>query len=196
MPRYLLIGALALLFLGPPVAATYLYLSPDVWRPQDTSNHGDLIYPPLAVKASELRTIDSDAPLRADELEGHWTLGYASDGDCLGQCQERLFHLRQVRIALGKDRDRVQRLLLTGPEGTSGVHVKDILRMYPELEAAIPPEAAALPVDGPETDTPIRPGDVFVVDPQGNLMMRYPEEIGPMEVLEDLRQLLRNSKMG
>lgn len=186
---------LAVLFLGPPLVATIMYLHPDIWQPGATTNHGELIYPPMVVDAAAMRNLEGE-PFAPEDFRGHWTIGYVSDGDCLGLCQERLFHMRQVRVALGKDRERVERLLLTTAAGRDNANVADVLQMYPGLAAATRPESDGIPVAGSRNGAMPREGEMFIVDPQGNLMMRYPEDAGPMDLLEDLRKLLRASRFG
>ncbi len=96
-----------------------------------------------------------------------------------------LYNTRQVRLALGKDMDRVQRILLlvgghaaTPPGGWKSAH--------PDLAVANRPPIEALS----------RPGDILLVDPLGNMMMRYADDYSAKGMLKDLKRLLKLSEIG
>ena len=193
--RYGVMAALVLLFLGPPLVAAVVFYT-DAWRPASTTNHGEMIYPPKAVNAAGFTDLEG-RPYSDGHFRGKWTIGYLSDGECRGLCQERLYHLRQVRLALGNDAERVQRLLVTSEEGRDSDSVADVLRMYPHLMAAMQPNSGnGIPLADERDSSPVRAGEVFVIDPQGNLMMYYPEDKDPTGLLQDLRKMLRASRYG
>ena len=107
------------------------------------------------------------------ETEGKWWLWMVTS-DCRSDCQATLDNLRSLHILLNRDADRVERALMSG--GTAGSATDEHLHQHGR-----PPE--------------LRDG-VYIVDPLGNLVLRYPVETEPKPVLEDLKRLLKLSQIG
>jgi hypothetical protein len=166
---------LALLFLAPPLLAWLLYFGSG-WRPPGHTNHGALIQPPR--------------PLSDDIFQGKWSLVYIGEGDCNADCRSALYFMRQTHLGLGELTPRVQRLFLA----TTHCCAADLGSAYPGLLAldrsGSPGMAllAAFPADARATT-------LFVVDPRGNLMMRYDSRAAPKGLLEDLKRLLQPSSI-
>ena len=176
------VGTLAALFLLPLALAFFTYYRTD-WRPAGHVNHGRLITPP--------RPLPAPAPA-AGTFRGSWTLVYVGDGSCDEDCRLALLVMRQTRLGLANDMNRVGRVwLATGTccarEGAAapepGLTVLDATR--PEAGELL----AAFPAAG-------RAHSIFVVDPLGNLMMSYDARSNPHGLLDDLHKLLRLSHIG
>ena len=174
------VGTLGALFLLPLALAFFTYYRTD-WRPAGHVNHGSLITPPRPLPA-----------LAAATFRGSWTLVYVGDGKCDEDCRRALLVMRQTRLGLANDMNRVGRVwLATGtccaragaaaPE--PGLTVLDDTR--PEAGVLL----AAFPAAG-------REHSIFVVDPLGNLMMSYDARNNPHGLLDDLHKLLRLSHIG
>ena len=127
--------------------------------------------------------------MAADYLTGRWTVVHFPGPACEQDCLAGLGRSRQVQLALGEDMDRVQLLLVLPAAG-------------PPL-AGDPPEGTTVAVADRgwlerlafgETPGPT-PG-IYLVDPQGYLMMRYPADVGQRGLLSDLERLLKISKIG
>ena len=165
-----------------PVVASYLVYH--FWRPAAQVNYGTLIEPrPLA----DVELTFQGRPFRLSELKGDWVLLTAGPAKCDDACREKLVYMRQVRLAQGRESGRVERLwLLTDAANPDPALLADHigLRIARGGEALV----SALPA-------PRDPADhVYVVDPLGNLMMRFPERPDPRRMLNDLSRLLRHSK--
>ena len=169
---------LALVFLSPMLLATWLYFGSS-WRPAGRTNHGALIEPP---------------PSLPDPLfHGKWSLVYIGSGDCAAGCRQALYYMRQTQLGLGQLGPRLQRLFLIDRRccATSA----ELERSYAGLltrdedNAAGAALLAAFPADA-------RDHTVFIVDPRGNLMMRYDLNAPPKGLLEDLKHLLQLSSIG
>ena len=189
---FLVVG---LVFLLPLVLAAYLYYAPAAWRPTGTVNHGTLIEPARLLPDVALPTIDGGM-MSADFLRHRWTLIYVGAGQCDQRCHDALYQMRQVRLSLNQDMDRVQRLFIaTAP----CCDEQFLAREHPGLVIARGESAAAarlfaaFPVDGIAVATA---GRIYVVDPLGNLMMFHPRESNPKLLLEDLKRLLKLSQVG
>ena len=114
--RKLQIIALAALFVVPVAVAWFMYAG----QPGDggaQGAHGVLADPPIELGDIKLPE-GGDAGTEA-QLAGRWTFLYLQQGDCGPPCENALIRMRQVRLALGKDANRVQRLLVA-PVGGSG----------------------------------------------------------------------------
>jgi hypothetical protein len=187
--RRLLIG-LALLFFAPLALAFYLYYGHGAWHPGGRVNAGDLVQParPLPALALPLLETGNTDP---NFLKRKWTLLHVEAGACTDACRVRLYDTRQVRLALDRDMNRVQRVLIAG-EGCCDA--KFLHEQHPDLiairaTAAAAPLLALLPVTAPGAP-------VYLIDPLGNLMMLYPAGARPKGMLEDLKRLLRLSSIG
>jgi hypothetical protein len=166
--------ALLAAFFALPVAASWL-----LWTfglvPGATGNYGTLLPPrPLAL-----------APLAA--LKGRWVLVQFDGGACDAWCERKLYVMRQVRRAQGKDMQRVERLWL----------LTDAAAPRAELLAAIEgtliapaPAGADFPAERSVTD------HIYLVDPLGNLMLRYARDPDPSRIIKDLQRLLKVSGFG
>ena len=185
----------AALFFLPLAVAIYLYYAPAAWRPAGAVNHGMLIEPVRPLPALALATLNG-SPTAADFLRHRWTLIYIGAGSCDTRCHEALYQMRQVRLALNQDADRVQRLLVA----TDPCCDRDFLgREHPGLVVALGRDASTqrlienFPVDSGALASA---GRIYVVDPLGNLMMAHPRDSDPKHLLEDLKRLLKLSQIG
>ena len=164
------------LFFAAPFALAWLAYRLD-WSPGATSNYGELVTPPRPLSGAAL-----------ERLRGKWVLVTLDAGACDAYCEKKLYFMRQLRRAQGKDRDRVERLwLLTDGRRPGAALGAAIEGTHLAPAAAL---AARFPAAGAVSD------HIYVVDPLGNLMMRYPREPDPSRMLEDLRRLLRLSGIG
>ncbi|HEX4267297.1 MAG TPA: SCO family protein, partial [Steroidobacteraceae bacterium] len=125
-------------------------------------------------------------------FRGEWTLVYIGDGRCDTACRETLYVMRQTRLALGTEQTRVARVFLA----TADCCAKDYLARehagMTVFDAAGAAEASLLSLfpAGDKAHT------LFVVDPLGNLMMRYDVRHDPRGLLVDLKRLLELSQIG
>lgn len=153
-------------------AAWLLYLGTQSgWR-LGTTNNGEFVDPPLHVES-----LVWPDELGAIETRGKWWLWMVTPA-CESECGNTMHDLRSLHTLLNKEAHRVARALLT-EDGTAGVVTaqemdKVLLRMAPPT---------------------LQPG-VYIVDPHGNLVFRYPVSTPPKPVLEDLKRLLKLSQIG
>jgi cytochrome oxidase Cu insertion factor (SCO1/SenC/PrrC family) len=199
--RRALIG-LALLFFAPLALAFLLYYGSS-WRPGSRVNYGDLIDPPVPLPELALpRAVETRAAPENTSptfLRGKWTLLYLGPGSCPDRCREDLYNTRQVRAALGADRERVQRVFVA--EGACcdldwlRTQHPDLITVQAGAEAA-PLTALLRSHAAPAATDRVSADRVFLIDPLGNLMMSYAADARPKGMLEDLKKLLRLSHVG
>jgi cytochrome oxidase Cu insertion factor (SCO1/SenC/PrrC family) len=128
----------------------------------------------------------------ADVFESKWALAYVGNGACDDTCRTTLHFMRQTRLALNNEMTRVARVFLA----TGSCCDREFLeREHPGLVVidATGPEAEDLVSAFPQTD---QPWSLFVIDPRGNLVMRYDARNDPKGLLTDLKKLLKLSHIG
>jgi hypothetical protein len=169
---------LMLVFFGPLLLSVGLYYGSD-WRPVSQANHGELIDPARPL------------PEGVAALRGEWSIVHIADGACESEaCRTALVFARQTRLGLNKDMTRVQRVLLA----TGNCCGSDYLAR--EHEGLIIEDATAQPGLLDVFPAADREHSLYVVDPLGNLVMRYDVREDPKGFLTDLRKLLRLSHIG
>lgn len=177
-PILLVLGAV---FFLPFAAGSALFWSG--WRPAGFVNHGQLVESPRTLPEGGL--LDADGrPLTSAALRGKWTLLYAVDGACGEACTASLGAMRQAHLALGRETDRVQRVLVATsaglPAGSDG------------LVAARVDPAALEAWRGAFGPAGIEQG-VWVVDPFGRAILHYVDGKDRRGMRDDLERLLKYS---
>ncbi len=180
---------LVLLICAAPVVASYFTYY--VLRPEGRRNYGELITPqrPLPVMAA----IDVQGKVQnLQSLKGQWLLVAVAGGDCNPQCQQHLYFQRQLRESLGKEKDRLDRVWL----------VTDIYALPKALGPALQGATVLRVAPGALAEWLVAaPGQqladhLYVVDPLGNWMLRFPagmDAAGAAKAKRDLDRLLRAS---
>jgi hypothetical protein len=200
--RRLLIG-LALLFFAPLGLSFYLYYGRGAWHPSARVNAGDLIDPPRSLPSLAL-PLQSSGESAPDFLRGKWSFLYVEQGPCAERCRGILYETRQVRLALDRDMDRVQRVFIADENCCD---FQTLHEQHPDLLAIRLSPAAApllklLPRGDAGSGANLGGGDganaqrIYVIDPLGNVMMSYAPDAKPKGMLEDMKRLLRLSHIG
>jgi cytochrome oxidase Cu insertion factor (SCO1/SenC/PrrC family) len=180
--RLIAAGILVLCAL-PFAAALVAYF---VFPPSGRTNYGELLevrpLPPVRLERLDGR------PFTLRELQGKWVMLHVDASDCGPGCQAKLFNMRQSRLAQGDNADRIERVWLVAGGGAPGA---ELARLYEGavLLRAAPELVAALPGTDPR-------GHVYLIDPLGNLMLRFPRDADPKRVIKDLHRLLKYSRIG
>ncbi len=206
------LAALAALFFVPLVACVWLYYG-TAWRPAGHVNYGELISPPRPLPAVNLprvplgMSVDARpggqqrlgvgpqrelSTLAPTLFHGNWTLVYIGDGTCDASCRQALHVMRQTRLALGTDMTRIARVFLVSGSCCARDYLAREHAGLVVLEAT-GARGARLLGEFPSED---RAYSLFVVDPLGNLMMRYDVRRSPGGLLLDLKKLLGLSSIG
>jgi cytochrome oxidase Cu insertion factor (SCO1/SenC/PrrC family) len=190
--------ALALIFFLPLAVSFYMYYGPVGWRPASHVNRGDLIDParPLPEVSLPVALRDADHQSKPDFLKGKWTLLYVGSGNCSAACRIDMYNTRQIRIALNRDMDRVQRVFVALRECCDwrflDAQHPDLITVSATADAA--PVLELLPsFNG---IAPAAADRIYLIDPLGNLMMSYAPGAPPKGLLTDLKRLLGLSHVG
>lgn len=185
-------------FLTPLIIAWVFNFGIEDWEPASKRNHGQLVEPARPLANLSLLAADGSV-LREEFLRGKWTLIYILGGECTELCRENLYKMRQVRLALGEDLDRVQRLMVMTDESAAAFST-ELQEVYPGLVIGHLPDAQAA---GQLSQFQLNDGEglaasgrVYLVDPLGNLMMSYEPDAEPGGMIKDLELLLKASYVG
>ena len=201
-----------LLIAGIPVgmmlAATALWWAVqqgyvDILGSVGTANHGELVDPPRSLSDVVFQHEGVAETLWAD-LPTKWYLVVVQRGDlCDETCQQQLYQTRQIHLALGKDFNRVGRVLLGDVAAASVLispvtaHNDEPQRLVPWLErehlGLTPLTLGSSSLDTLVPETIDQPGQWYVVDPAGWVMMRVADDLHYKDVISDLRFLLKHS---
>ena len=180
--------AMMLICASPVIASYFTYY---VIRPEGRRNHGELIQPQKDMPQVAAKNLQGEVvPLAS--LKGQWLLVNVSAGACAERCQENLYFQRQLREILGRDKDRLDRVWLI----TDAAPVAETL--LPALNMA-----HVLRLDLATVQSWIQPAagqqlqdHLYVIDPMGNFMMRFPANMdvsGASKAKRDLERLLKAS---
>lgn len=177
---------LVLAVCAAPVIASYVSFY--FLKPEGRTNYGAIVeVKPLF--ASVLTLLDGK-PFELREFKGKWVLVMQDSGDCPEACIKKLYAMRQVRLMQGKDRDRIERAwFITDDAALSTMTMReyDGTRMLRARGAALLKEFPA----------PQRAEDhVYLIDPLGNLVLRFPKDADPARMKKDLDRLLKYSRIG
>ncbi len=174
---------------APMLASYFTYF---VIKPGAATNYGTLLDPrQYAMPVLHAQDLQGKSA-SLDAYKGKWLMLQVDSAACDTQCQKKLLDMRQLRTAQGKGMDRIERIwlmtddqlidsrLLAGIEGTRILKVDAA-----HLQSWLPVEP-----NGNVRD------HIYLIDPLGNLMMRYPKNADANKMKKDLSKLLKASAIG
>jgi hypothetical protein len=175
----LLLGTISL---APFVASFLLYY---LWKPQTFTNYGELLeVTPLAGVAVANR---DGKVFRFDELRGKWVFLMVDAGVCDEYCQSKLYLMRQIRLTQGKNRDRIERLWLISDDVQPAPGIESQYQGTRQFIGDADQILRLLPAPHSARD------HIYLVDPFGNLMMRFPRDADPQQMKKDVTRLVKVS---
>lgn len=153
--------------------------------------YSDLITPTRDLPPAMAFTTLQGAPVTAQALKGQWLLTYVPDRACDAGCERMLFMQRQLREMLGKDRDKVDKLVLVPDDIALSPALVDALTGHGAPATVLRASRAA--IEGWLMAAPgHRMGEhLFLVDPMGRWMLRSPATPEPAPLKKDLERLMR-----
>ena len=175
----------------PIIASYFTYY---IIKPTGRNNYGALIDPRLhPIPEAQLQVTELDgkaAPLA--QFKGKWVLLQTGSSDCQEACKKQLFDMQQLRLMQGKERERLERVwLVTDAQPLDTLVMREfdgtsMLRVNNDaLKAWLPVEAGGQTSD-----------HLYLIDPLGNLMMRFPKDADPNKIKKDIAKLLKASAIG
>lgn len=173
-----------------PLAASYFTYY--VIKPGPSTNYGALI-DPRAYPMPALATTTLDGkPERLTAYKSKWIMLHVDRSSCEEYCKKKMHDLRQLRLAQGKEMDRIERVWLitdNQPLDIMLMREYDGTRMlranFEQLRAWLPVESSTSLAD-----------HIYMIDPLGNLMMRFPANADANKIKRDVAKLLKASRIG
>lgn len=178
---------LLLALMCAPVIVSYaLYFME--YRPE-SKNYGDLIIPVVKMTGKGTNQIDNTI-LRMRDLHGKWVLVTIDSAErCDEACKKKLYLMRQVRLVQGKEKHRIERLWLINDDTKPS---DELLKEHEGTFFVNAKESEILDlIETKETQTK----HIYLIDPIGNLMMRFPENVDGTKMGHDLKRLLHVSQI-
>lgn len=182
------------IFAAPFMAASFLYEKGDVFSLGRAGNKGELISPVRKIEPVQMKLLQGGS-INSEELLGKWTLLTVGSSDCGELCLKNIYNMRQIRLATGRERSRVNRLYVLTDENRETLlkYMEDFVGTKFVLGNAAIIDALKL------EPTPWQgavEGGVYIIDPVGNFMMAYKPGFEAEGILKDLQRLLKLSRIG
>lgn len=169
-----------------PVAASYLLYY--FWQPEGRVNYGRLIEP-RELPDPSLELADG-TPFRLSQLRGKWLIAMWDSASCDANCERKLLYMRQLRLTQGKNSDRVERVWLLSDDAAPSAEMAARFEGTRIVRARGTGLIDLFPPRGSARD------HIYLVDPLGNLMLRFPRDPDPKLMIKDLARLLKASRIG
>jgi hypothetical protein len=202
--------------IAPVIASYVMYYGV---KPEGRTNYGDFVEPQVTVTSVPVSTVvepkaesafvavQADARTRRPlgslgDWSGRWLMVRMGPAECSEACKQELWLMRQLRLTTGRERDRVERLwILTDAKGQPdpallAEHEGLWVVRLADAETKDPLVANWLSVARQSAAQNQGASNIWLVDPLGNLMMRFPDNPDPNGMKKDLNKLLKASRIG
>jgi cytochrome oxidase Cu insertion factor (SCO1/SenC/PrrC family) len=169
-----------------PLAAAYgLYF---FWRPSAFTNYGELL-PPVSV-ADAVASQPDGTRYDFARLRGKWVLVMVDSGACDAFCQGKLYRMRQVRLTQGQNMERIERAWLIDDDASPSAQLIAAYAGTQQIRVKGNGVLQRLPA---QTSTRAH---IYVVDPLGNVILRYSGDADATGMKKDITRLLKVSRIG
>jgi hypothetical protein len=177
------------MFALPVISAWLVYNNPHWLEGGETKNYGELINPAVASKLSDYVVNGSEIDM--GDLKGRWVLVHLDfDGVCAENCQKSVHIAHQLNVLLNKDAKRLKRVYLDKSDGKAS----DLLTKAPGLNVFRWNDELIETLKSKVNN--LSDGDMLLMDPLGNIMMRYQQDADPYGIQKDLKLLFKASQIG
>jgi len=194
LPRQrLVLLLLVIIFLVPALGSWIIFNFTTIGRQEPGASHGILVIPPRQLQ--DLSMIDPDNPAMPRQLYGKWNIVFLVGDICDQFCEDKLYAMRQIRLAMGNESHRLQRVLVVFDDTAPGLSLAQS-QAYPGQLLVHAPAAVKRAFALAATEQPAGLRRLYLIDPRGYLMMSYPEATDPLGIIKDLERLLRYSSIG
>jgi len=176
-------------FVLPLLIAVAMYSLRDHLTFSTPTAHGELVHP--AQPIITLQLVAGEQVFDLESMQGKWNYLVYVDKSCDLICETALFKIRQAALATGREISRVQYFLVIAEDASADA---GITRRHPKLQQG---QLQVLNLESPEMKAQLlHAGDVLLVDPNGNIMMRYDDQATSKGMLKDVKKLLKLSNIG
>lgn len=169
-----------------PIALSYLLF---FWgAPSGRVNYGELIevkvLPDIALRKTDGVTFN------ISQLRGKWIMLVVDSGMCDESCRKKLYFMRQVRLMQKTKMERIERVWLIDDDKIPKSGILKDFKGTVLINAKGSEMLKAIPAKISQHD------HIYMIDPLGNLMMRFPKDVDPSRMAKDLKRLLKISQIG
>ena len=179
---------IAILFSLPVMTAWTVFKNPQLLEGIKTKNHGELIVPAVP---SDLSEIIVDANVDLARLSGRWVLMHIDfNGQCPTACEKSVLRMRQLNILLNKDSHRLRRVYI------GKTNVAQTLALFKDESMSVYSWGADEMAKLNNLVNGLVDGDMLLIDPLGNIMMKYKQDADPYGIQKDLKLLFKTSQIG
>lgn len=200
--------SLALVFIVPIVLAWFMYANRLTFGGRSV-NHGHLINPSFAISLLPIRNakgqlLNNSFPQKnktasTKATDGKWMLLLLAPKVCAKACENGLYNIRQVKKATGKNRARILRAVLTYQNVPTDKTLNRLI--HSEYQGTQHLQVSANQFTNAigkhvHVSYATKPGALYVVDPNGNMMMVYKPNTDPTAIFKDVERLLKISQIG
>ncbi|MDF1796836.1 MAG: hypothetical protein P1U63_09895 [Coxiellaceae bacterium] len=198
-PSWLVVFGLVASFLIPMALAQYIYMhSKGVGL--NAANHGDIVNPLVDTANLQFDTLEGK-PLLLSKMHGKWLMMLVENQCPTDDSKKHIYYQRHIRDAMGKDRERVSNLLVVPKNCKLRALATVMKKAYPKMTLAIATEQQMTRLNQQLTLSHAATvhrgeGQVYFVDPTGNLMMHFDVKQNPKYISTDMKHLLKVSKIG
>ncbi len=182
------LAALLALFIVPTLASFVVFY---FFPPAKSNNYGTLIAPVVALPQESLLRLDAGGGAAADAIRGKWLLVTRVSGACREACRQRLLAMKQARLILGREQDRVVRVVLSEDGVAPDAEIMQAFAGTVWIDARHSAWNGMLPVGAGARDE-----RVYGVDPLGNAFIYYGANPDIKSLAKDLKQVLKASQIG
>lgn len=185
--KFLLLVAL---FVLPTIASFIVFY---FFPPTKATNYGTLISPVVNLQQAALVRLDQGAEPVTPGLRGKWLMITRDSGLCEAACQKKLYAMRQARLILGRDQDRVLRVVLVDDDVPPNSSLQSTYEGTIWISAKSQPWLAALPAP---SDAMSGRSFIYAADTMGNIFMRYSADPDIKRFSNDIQRVLKASQIG
>lgn len=180
-----------LLLFGGPFILAYVVFGLYQGSSVSTTNYGELVSSNLHISDLKLVSLEHNV-LEKDAMQGHWWIVIFAPKNCDKSCQDMLYYAKQSHVALGKEASRIKKLIvLPDDKSTDTLKFVQTKDFYEVVALDKEQQANALYEKIKDEQHP-----VYLIDPMGNVVMRYETSFIAAKFLKDIKHLLKHSKIG
>ena len=195
LSRAKLLGLMGL-YAAPLILAWIWFLYVSNNEGAGVSVNGELIHPAVPLESFDLASA-AKPDWGLDDIRGKWSMVYFTDQECDQNCETALYNMRQIRLSTGRRMERVQRVLVT----PAWQEMQKKLQNASEGLQVVGGDANNIGVlqsqfASAQSNMAVCERCMYLVDPNGNLMMRFAADLPPAKILKDLKHLLKTSRIG
>ena len=179
-------------FIAPIGAAYWLF---NAGGTENTVNRGEFVKSGVQLLDMKLKTLDgSDATEK--QLYGHWHMMVFMNAACDKQCEETIYTVRQIKTSLHKESPRFVNVLIHFEKDIDKEFQEKIKTHYANFDRYFADKEIFNRALGQSGDDLTRQSLIYIVDPIGNVILKYNKEKTAKDIISDIKRLLKASQIG